>query len=494
MSDPADVVPSSAPAPVRDDVPLYVDLDGTLIRSDLLWESLLSTAHRAPFSAALGLLELRHGRAAMKRALAQRAVVDAASLPYDEAFVAWLREQARAGRAIYLATAADAQLARRVAEHLGLFTGVLASDGVHNLKGPNKLAAIRAHCLATGADAFDYCGNGAEDLVLFAAARKAIVVNARPKVLAAARRGADVALVIDAQPAGLRIWLRALRVHQWLKNLLVLVPLITALRVSDPLALCEALVAFAAFCLVASGGYFVNDLLDLQSDRRHPTKRDRPLASGRLSVAHGVAAAVALLAGGAALGSLLAPQFLAWLAGYAVLTLAYSISIKRHATFDLIALAALYTVRIMAGGAAIEVEVSFWLLAFSTFLFFSLATVKRCAELVSMRTRGETVARGRGYRAEDLEVLKAIGTATSVASVLVLALYVQAPDVAHRYASPRILWLMLTGLLVWLSHLWVTTARGQMHDDPLVFAMRDGTSRWLIALMGAAFVGAVLVR
>jgi 4-hydroxybenzoate polyprenyltransferase/phosphoserine phosphatase len=479
---------------VRDDVPLYVDLDGTLIRSDLLWESLLSTAHRAPVGAVLGLLELRNGRAAMKQALAQRASIDVASLPYDEGFVDWLREQSRGGRRIYLATAADVGVARRVAEHLGLFEGVLASDGTHNLKGPNKLAAIGAHCADAQADAFDYCGNGSEDLVLFAAARRAIVVNAAPAVLAAARGLGNVAHVIAAQPAGPRVWMRALRVHQWLKNLLVLVPLLTAFRVSDPMAVVEALIAFLAFCLVASGGYFVNDLLDLGADRRHPTKRDRPLASGRISVAGGVGAAALLLAAGALLGSLLAPEFLGWLAGYAVLTLSYSMSIKRHATFDLIALAALYSVRIMAGGAAIEVEVSFWLLAFSTFLFFSLATVKRCAELVSMRARGEAVARGRGYVADDLEVLRAIGTATSVASVLVLALYVQSPDVAHRYASPRVLWLMLTGLLVWLSHLWLMTARGQMHDDPLVFAIRDRTSRWLIALMGAAFVGAALLR
>ena len=161
-----------------------------------------------------------------------------------------------------------------------------------------------------------------------------------------------------------------------MSNLLVLVPLLTAFRVSDPMAVVEALIAFLAFCLVASGGYFVNDLLDLGADRRHPTKRDRPLASGRISVAGGVGAAALLLAAGALLGSLLAPEFLGWLAGYAVLTLSYSMSIKRHATFDLIALAALYSVRIMAGGAAIEVEVSFWLLAFSTFLFFSLALAK----------------------------------------------------------------------------------------------------------------------
>jgi 4-hydroxybenzoate polyprenyltransferase len=485
-----DPVQPAEPSQAFDDTPLYVDLDGTLIRSDLLWESLLSTLHRSPLGAVSGLLMLRRGRAAMKRAIAEQASVDAASLPYDEGFLGWLREQAQQGRHIYLATAADAGLAQPVADHLGLFAGVLASDGARNLKGPRKLEAIRAH----SGGAFDYCGNGPEDLVVFAAARRAIVVNASSAVVVAARRQGNVAHVVERQATGLGVWIRALRVHQWLKNLLVLVPLLTAFRIADADALIGALIGFAAFCLVASGGYFVNDLLDLASDRRHPTKRARPLASGRIAVPAGVVATAVLFCGGAILGLMLSPVFAAWLAGYAVLTLSYSMSIKRHATFDLIALAGLYTVRIMAGGAATGIEVSFWLLAFSTFLFYSLATVKRCAELASMRVRGEEIARGRGYVAGDLEVLKSMGTATSVASVLVLALYLQAPEVAQRYASPRMLWLMLAGLLVWLSHLWLKTARGQMHDDPLVFSIRDRTSRWLIALMGAAFAGAALLR
>lgn len=476
---------------VSDTTPVYVDLDGTLIRTDLLWESLLSTARRDPVAALRGLARLRSGKAAMKRALAECATIDVAALPYNEAFVEWLRGEAGRGRPLYLATAADETLARRVAEHLGIFSGVLASDGARNLKGPNKLEAIRAH---RNGGAFAYCGNGPEDLQIFEAATEAIVVGASPSVESLARDTANVTASFADSGVGWRVWLRAMRVHQWLKNLLVFVPLLTAFGLDSPAMIGHAIVGFVAFCLVASGGYFVNDLLDLPADRMHPTKRHRPLASGRLSVPAGVAAGGASLLLGLLLGAATSAAFAGWLVGYAVLTLAYSTTIKRYAIFDLLALAALYTVRILAGGAAIGVEVSFWLLAFSVFLFFSLATIKRCGELRLVRSRSETAARGRGYVAGDLEVLKSLGTATSVAAVLVLALYVQSPEVAQRYGAPRALWLMLAGLLTWLSHLWLVTWRGRMHDDPLVFALRDATSRWLILAMGLAFGAAVLLR
>lgn len=475
-----------------DRLPIYVDLDGTLIHSDLLWESLLSGLRLRPFAALRGIGALAGGRAALKRALAEVGKVDVAVLPYNRPLLDWLEAQVRSGRQVWLATAAERSLAEQVAAHLGLFSGVLASDGQHNLKGANKLAAIREHA---GSGGFVYCGNGPEDVRIFAAASQAVVVAAPPSVEAAARARSLVAEVFPgAGGGGARAWLRALRPHQWLKNLLVFVPLLTAFLVNDPGAVLAALLAFVAFGCVASGGYLVNDLLDLSADRRHPTKHLRPFASGELKAASGVAAAVALFAAGLGIAALVAPALAAWLAAYGLLTLAYSLFIKRQAVFDLIALAALYTIRILAGGAAVGVEVSFWLLAFSVFLFFSLATVKRCAELVSMRAREVNRARGRGYEAGDYEVLKSLGTSTSVAAVLVLALYVESAEIAHRYAAPRLLWLMLVGLLAWLSHLWLVTARGAMDDDPLVFTLRDPVSRWLVAAIGLAFACAALLR
>lgn len=478
--------------PAVSEAPIYVDLDGTLIHSDLLWESLLSAIRTQPLAALRGLLRLAQGRAAMKRALAAAGSVDVRSLPYNAALVDWLRGEAERGRPVWIATAAEQALAQRVAAHLGFFSGVLASDGRHNLKGPNKLAAIREHA---GGRGFVYCGNGPEDVVIFAEAEQAVVVAASPAVEAAARARADVGAVFaGAGPAGWQAWLKALRPHQWLKNLLVFVPLLTAFRVHDSAALTAALGALFTFSLVASGGYLVNDLLDLSADRRHPTKCRRPFASGRLSPASGVLAAALLFVAGLGGAWLVSAPLAGWLAAYAALTLAYSLLIKRQAVFDLIALAGLYTIRILAGGAAIGVEVSFWLLAFSVFLFFSLAAIKRCAELVSMRSREVRHARGRGYESADLEVLKSLGTATSAAAVLVLALYVESAEIAHRYGAPRLLWLMLVALLAWLSHLWITTARGNMHDDPLVFALRDPVSRWLVGAMLAAFAGAALLR
>jgi 4-hydroxybenzoate polyprenyltransferase len=475
----------------RDHMPIYVDLDGTLIRTDVLWESLVSALRCNVWRALCGLAQLRHGKAAMKRALADAGPVDAALLPYNEIFVEWLRSEAARGRPLILATAADQALAKSVAAHLGFFVDVIASDGRRNLKGLGKLDAIQAH---RGDGAFAYCGNGPEDIDIFRAADEAILVGGSARVQARASELPGVVRRFSAGETDWRTWLRGMRAHQWLKNLLVLVPLVTAFGLNDAGMVAQAFTAFVAFCLVASGGYFFNDLMDLHADRAHPTKRRRPLASGRLPVQSGVAAAAGMSTGGLALGWMISPPFAAWLFGYALLTLAYSMALKRAAIVDLIALAALYTTRVLAGGAAIGVEVSFWLLAFSGFLFFSLATVKRCGELLQVRNRSEQLAPGRGYVVADLELLKSFGVATSVAAVLVLALYVQSPEVAQRYATPRALWLVLAVLLTWLSHLWLVTSRGQMHDDPLVFALRDPMSRWLILVMGAAFAGAAMLR
>ncbi|MBN9462255.1 MAG: UbiA family prenyltransferase [Burkholderiales bacterium] len=502
------------PVPADDrEIPLYVDLDGSLLRTDSLWESFASALRRRPLAAIAALAALASGRAAFKRRMARLGAPEVASLPRHEAFLAWLRGQRAAGRRVVLATAADRALAQSVAETVdaapsqppsppaslptpssagGLFDAVLASDGRHNLKGRHKLEAIRRD--ADGAP-FDYCGNGPEDLPIFASARRAIVVGAPGRVLREARRRAEVAAVFDPPPAPaqrLRAWLGALRPHQWLKNLLVLVPLLTSFRLDEPLALWEALLGCAAFSLAASSGYLLNDLLDLAADRRHPRKRERAFAAGRLPVRSGFAASALLLVAALAIAAAVGERFALWVLAYLAMTGLYSGFAKRVALLDVATLAGLYTVRVLAGGAAIGVEVSFWLLAFSVFLFFSLALVKRCGELVARFERDEDTAAGRGYGVEDLPVLQSLGIATSCAALLVLALYVQEPAVVQRYASPQILWLMLVGLLIWLGRLWLATARGTMHDDPLVFALRDRGSRWVVGALLVLFGAAAL--
>ncbi|HEY0878610.1 MAG TPA: UbiA family prenyltransferase, partial [Zeimonas sp.] len=466
-------------------VPLYVDLDGCLLRTDTLWESFAAALRANPVAALVALFALLQGRAALKRRMAEIGRPDVASMPRHERFVGWLRVQRAAGRRLVLATAADATLAEQAAETTRsgcggtLFDAVLSSDGRRNLKGPNKLAAIHEHA---GNAPFDYCGNGPEDVPIFARARGAIVVGASSRVLEAARRESSVLEVFETRAPWrprLRAWLRALRPHQWLKNALVLVPLLTSFRVDQPQAVADAVLAFIAFSLAASSGYLLNDLLDLGADRQHPRKRARPFASGELSVRSGFPVAAALLFASIALGASIGTGFVAWVLAYLMITGLYSGFAKRVALLDVATLAGLYTVRVLAGGAAIGVEVSFWLLAFSVFVFFSLALVKRCGELVAQIEREEQTAQGRGYQRGDLTVLQMLGISTSCAALVVLALYVQTPEVAQRYASPKVLWLMLVGLLILLGRLWLATARGSMHDDPLVFIVQDRGSRWI---------------
>ncbi|MCD6733669.1 MAG: UbiA family prenyltransferase [Burkholderiaceae bacterium] len=465
------------------EVPLYVDLDGSVLRSDTLWESFASALRRHPLRTVAALAALASGRAALKQRLAQLGTPDFGTLPLHEGFVAWLREQRAAGRRIVLATAADRALAEAVAARVGVFDHVLASDGRHNLKGRHKLAAIRED--ARGA-AFDYCGNGPEDVAIFAAARRAVVVGASPRVVRAARRSADVAAVLEPRPARaqrLQGWVGALRPHQWLKNLLVLVPLLTSFRIEDPMLERDAFLAFVSFSLAASSGYLLNDLLDLAADRRHPRKRERAFAAGRLSVRSGFVGSAVLLLASLAIAWVVGERFVATVLLYLAMTASYSAFVKRVALLDVAMLAGLYTVRGFAGGAATGIPVSVWLLAFSVFLFFSLALLKRCGELVAQRERDEETGKGRGYGVGDLPVLQSLGIATSCAALVVLALYVQDPDVARRYASPQVLWLMLFGLLVWLGRLWLDTARGRMHDDPLVYTLRDPGSRWTVGVL-----------
>ena len=476
------------------DVPLYVDLDGSVVRTDTLWESFASALRRHPVRTCVALFALASGRAALKRRLAELGAPDVESLPLRESLVAWLREQRSMGRRIVLATAADRTLAESVADRVGVFDDVLASDGHHNLKGRNKLAAIRSD--AAGAP-FDYCGNGPEDVAIFAAARRAIVVGAPQRVLRDAQRQAEVARVFEPKATRaqrLRIWVGALRPHQWLKNLLVLLPLMASFRIDDALLVRDAFLAFVSFSLAASSGYLLNDLLDLAADRRHPRKRERAFAAGRLSVRSGFAGSAALLVASLAIAWVVGERFVAAVLLYLAMTAIYSGLAKRIALFDVAMLAGLYTVRVLAGGAATAIEVSFWLLAFSVFLFFSLALLKRCGELVAQIEREEDTAKGRGYGVSDLSVLQSLGIATSCAALVVLALYVQDPDVTRRYASPQILWLMLFGLLVWLGRLWLDTARGRMHDDPLVYALRDRGSRWLLGVLLVLFGIAAVVH
>lgn len=462
--------------------PLCIDLDGTLVRSDLLIEATLVLIKQNPLYLFLLPVWLARGKAALKQAIAARVDLDMALLPYHEALCDWIREQRALGRATVLATASHRKFADAVAAHLGLFDAVYATgDGV-NLSGCQKRDRLVA---AFGAGGFDYAGNDRADLPVWSKARAAILVGASAGVARQAAASAAIERVFPAAPAGWQRYARAIRVHQWLKNLLIFVPLVMAHQVTDPRLLLQAAIAFASFCLCASSVYVLNDLLDLDSDRRHPSKRRRAFAAGTIPIARALLLIPALLGGAFGLALLLPGWFLATLGVYYLATLAYSLRLKRVVLIDVMLLALLYTIRVIAGGTATGLGPSFWLLAFSMFLFLSLALVKRYAEFLTVHGQARTTAAGRGYQIEDMEALSQFGIASGYASVLVLALYINSSDVEALYGMPEALWLICPLFLYWVSRVWLLTRRNQMHDDPILFAIGDRQSHGLFVVMAA---------
>lgn len=465
--------------------PLVVDLDGTLIRTDLLVESASQFLIQHPFQFLKPLLWLMQGKVVLKTELAQCVQLDAAALPYNADVLDWLRVEKRSGRRIVLATASHRVLAEQVAQHLQLFDEVLASEGETNLKSNAKAQALIERF---GEGGFDYVGNDWPDVQVWAKAHTAHVVDASASLLSRARAQGNVGQVFSrSMPSKLVAMFKAMRLHQWMKNLLVFVPLMAAHQYADVQRDVLALMAFVIFSLTASSVYLLNDLVDVQDDRHHARKRSRPFASGALSLIVGWVAWPALLLVAVVLSALLMPVlFSVSLGVYFVLTVAYSLQLKQLAVVDVLTLAALYTLRIIAGAAAIDVAMSFWLLLFSMFIFLSLALIKRYSELKVARDAGKTGAlRGRGYEPDDLELVSSLGGSSGFIAVLVLALYIQDGQAAHLYATPQLIWLACPVMLFWISRAWLIAHRGRMHDDPIVFALKDKVS-WGV---GAFMVG-----
>lgn len=456
---------------------LCVDLDGTLLRSDILYESLLALLARNPLYMFLLPFWLLGGKAAVKRNVASRVEIPVDTLPYDERVLDILRTTAQRPRV--LCTASDQLLVQPIAEHLGLFEEVIASDGRINMSGRNKGKALAERF---GERGFDYMGNGRVDLQVWAHAGGAIVVNNGDRLARDAARQTEVLAHLPAHNGGLLTWIKALRIYQWLKNLLVLVPMFTAHRFLDSAAVIDAGIAFLAFGLCASGVYLLNDLLDLTPDRLHARKRRRPFAAGTLPLLHGLLMAPVITLAGFALAWICSPAFAGVLLCYYVMTLAYSLKLKRIVMIDVVLLAALYTVRIIGGTAAIGSELSFWLLAFSMFVFLSLAMLKRYTELHAALATGKEMASGRGYAVADLPLVQSLGAAAGYIGVMVFALYINSPESLELYGHPRVLWLLCPMLLYWISRMWIVSHRGDMDDDPIVFAATDRVSQVVIAL------------
>jgi 4-hydroxybenzoate polyprenyltransferase/phosphoserine phosphatase len=466
--------------------PLVIDLDGTLLRTDLLFESALGLLRAQPLLAPAMLWWLADGKATLKQRLAETVELDVASLPYDARVLELIARERAQGRQIVLATASHRIYAEQVAAHLGLFDRVLASETGANLSSHNKRGRLIAEF---GERGFDYAGNSYDDIPVWAAAQHAYVVNCARGVEARAKVMANVKQVIALEHSRYRAFFRALRLHQWAKNLLLFVPLLAGHKLGQPGWVLEGSAAFVCFGLCASSVYLLNDMLDLNDDRHHPGKRTRALAAGELPLKAGlVAAPLLLLAAFAGAVWLLPWQFAATLAVYYLLTLAYSISLKRRIMADVIVLAALYTLRVIAGTFAFAASLTFWLLTFCMFIFLSLALVKRYAELREAAAAGEPGRpRGRGYTPGDLEMIAAMGAASGYLSVMVLALYIQDQATVALYRYPSVIWLACPLLLYWISRTWLITHRGQMHEDPVLFAIKDRVSLLVGALFGAVF-------
>lgn len=466
-------------------LPLCVDLDGTLINGDLLAESFAAVLRTAPLHALRALFQLRRSKAAFKHYLSRYTAIEPEYLPYNEQLLDYLKVEKACGRRLILVTASDAVLARRVADYLALFDEVIATENGRNLKGRTKANVLVERF---GERGYIYAGDAECDLHVWARAAEAILVNPSRRLRAKTAALLPIRQVFEAESQRLQAFIKAIRVYQWVKNALVFVPALTAQLLYQPQIMRSATLMFLAFCLAASGSYIINDLYDLPNDRRHPRKRRRPFASGALPLHYGAAGPV-LIAAAIVIASAISPASAGMVIVYVAITSLYSYVLKKKPLADVFTLALLYTIRIVGGAVACGIVLSNWLLAFSGFLFLALAFIKRAGELHEV-SGGTTTGKGRGYTATDLIAVQVMGISSSFLSSLVLALYISGGIPADAYVTPQLLWAIIPAMLFWQCRLWLATARGYMHDDPIVYAARDKVSWLCFATMGVAFFSA----
>lgn len=470
------------------DIPLAVDLDGTLVSTDMLWETVFLLLKKNPLYLFLLPVWLFSGKAHLKWEIARRVTVDASHLPYRKDFLAFLRREHAAGRQIVLATASAEPIARAVADELKIFSAVYSTSPSNNLSSRRKASAL---CAAYGEKGFDFAGNDRADIPVFDVARNAIIVA--PDLAAHRYQKRHGTERFDSTATSLKTYVKMLRVHQWLKNLLIFAPAVLAHTITYTETLVASSIAFLAFSFSASAIYILNDIIDLPLDRRHPTKRNRPFASGALSIPFGLTVSVGLLLAAAGLCLLLPPTFSVVIAIYLVATTAYTLFVKRMLLIDVLCLAGLYSLRLLGGKAATELPLSFWLVAFALFFFLSLALVKRYVELqVATIDEGDRIA-GRGYRPEDIHVVGQSGIASAFAATLVLSLYIQSREIAELYTQPWLIWPIVPIVLYINVRVWILAHRREMHDDPVVFIATDWRSQIIIAMGALLLLAASLV-
>jgi 4-hydroxybenzoate polyprenyltransferase len=480
VSDPADPLATAPPGG-----PLCVDLDGTIIRGDTFWEQVFPLLRQNPFFVFRLLAWTTRGKPHVKEQLAGLPMPSWSSFNVDAKIVEWLRAERGRGRAVHLVTGAHRAAARLASENLACFDAVHCTTATENLTSTRKAALL---CELHGRGGFDYAGNSGADLAVWQESATAIACHARPQTIARLRAAHPRVEVRDPLPSTPAVILRQLRPHQWVKNLLVFLPLILAHRVDDAAAWGASSLAFIAFCCVACSAYCLNDLFDLANDRIHPQKRRRPLASGDLAPLGGVALVLVLPLIAFAIALFLPAAFFGALAIYGLGTLFYSIALKRFAGADVILLTGLYTLRIIAGGLAAGIFVSQWLLAFSIFFFLSLSLLKRHGEILLAASSDAERIPGRGYRSRSVGIVRTLGQISAVLSALVLIFYVNGEAVTRLYRSPVLLWLLGPLVLLWFYRMWKLSAQGKIPDDPIPFVFRDPVSYAVALLTGILLV------
>lgn len=472
----------------QQDVPLCVDLDGTLLRTDTLWESLIGLLMRNPLTIFAIIAWALRGKATLKNEVAARTNRDPATWPYRQEVIDLLKREKQNGRRVVLATGAPEKVARGVARQIGLFDEVFHTTTDTNLTATRKERVLVERFGKAG---FDYIGDSRDDIAIFEAARRAIVV-APDRAVGRWAAGHGAEILVD-RAVNARLLLKTMRVHQWLKNSLIAVPLVLHHELLNLDLVANVVLAFFSFSFAASFVYILNDLSDLENDRLHHRKKERPLASGRLPIPSALRLAGVLLVASLILALPLPPIFLGVLFVYIAATTAYSYILKRKLLVDVFTLAGLFTLRIIAGGAAIASELSFWLLAFSIFFFLSLALVKRYVELSELSSEEGSKKLGRGYYAIDFEMIGQAGISSAFGAALVLALYVNSDEVQQMYAMPLLLWPLCPMIAYMLLRIWMLARRGEMHDDPVVFIISDWRSQ-LVTAVGAILVLAAAVN
>lgn len=470
-------------------IPLVADLDGTIISTDTLLESTIIAIRNNPLLIFILPFMIFKGKLFFKQAIDKYARCDAELLPYRYNVVDFLKEEKAKGRAIVLATATVKPIAEEIGKHLKIFDEIIATENI-NLRAEQKTKVLVEKF---GYGGYDYIGDSKADLPVWKSSRFAIVVNKSNSLTNKAKRNGNVSKIFEIKKDDFNDNLKEIRVYQWIKNILIFLPLLMAHQIGDLTLIIQNFIAFFAFSFAASSVYVINDLFDIEPDRVHPRKRNRPIASGLISIPKALAIAFLLLALSILISVLYLPlKFILILITYLTLTTLYSFSFKRIYIIDIITLASLYTIRLIAGGASVAVEVSYWLLAFSMFLFLNLAIVKRYTELKQLVEAKKNKTIGRGYFVEDLSLLRSLGTSSGYLSVLVFALYVNSKVVLGLYNKPEFLWAVAPLLLFWITRIWFVAHRGKMHDDPIVFTAKDPVSYVVGFLVILLIIGAAI--